>query len=67
MKIVTLGLVLIFGLFFSGANLTAAPAYPPQVGTIHPDFILPKIDSREPVSLSQFRGKKVLLINFASW
>ncbi len=57
----------IFGLFFSGNVLTAAPAYPPQVGTVHPDFVLPEIDSRQPVSLSQFRGKKVLLINFASW
>ena len=33
----------------------------------HADFVLPRIDNREPVALSQFRGKKVLLIHFASW
>ncbi len=67
MKMISWVLLLIFGLFFSGTALTAAPSYPPQVGTVHPDFVLPEIDSRQPVSLSQFRGKKVLLINFASW
>ncbi len=64
---ISLMLLLIFGLFFSGTAQTAALSYPPQVGTMHPDFVLPEIDSRQPVSLSQFRGKKVLLINFASW
>ena len=39
----------------------------PQVGELHPDFRLPRIDTREAVSLSQFRGKKLLLIHFASW
>ena len=32
-----------------------------------PDFTLPTIGDRTPVSLSNFRGKKVLLIQFASW
>lgn len=41
--------------------------YQPRVGEIHPDFTLPRIDSGEPVSLSSLRGKKVLLIHFASW
>ncbi len=41
--------------------------YNPQVGQRHPDFTLPTISDRQPVSLSQFRGKKVLLIHFASW
>ncbi len=67
MKMIFLMLLLIFGLFFSKTALTAPQSYPPQVGTVHPDFMLPQIDSRQPVSLSQFRGKKVLLINFASW
>ena len=53
--------------FFSAANLMAVPSYPPRVGELHPDFILPRIDNRLPVSISQFRGKKLLLINFASW
>ena len=36
-------------------------------GERHPDFTLPTIGDRTPVSLSNFRGKKVLLIQFASW
>ena len=43
---------------------------PPVVGTktgqIHPDFLLPKLDG-EFGRLSDYRGKKVLLIHFASW
>ena len=56
-----------FAFFFSTANLMAAPSYPPRVGEYHPDFVLPRIDNRLPMSLSQFHGKKLLLINFASW
>ena len=41
--------------------------YQPQAGQLHPQFVLPRIDTRERVSLSAFRGKKVLLIHFASW
>ena len=41
--------------------------YSPAVGTRHPDFTLPNIADGKPVSLSDFRGKKVLLIQFASW
>lgn len=41
--------------------------YSPEVGAPHPDFVLPRIDNREAVSLAQFRGRKVLLIHFASW
>lgn len=41
--------------------------YDIQVGQPHPEFVLPNIETGEPVSLSQFRGKKVLLIHFASW
>lgn len=43
-------------------------AYPPAVGERHPDFTLPAVHGAEgPVSLSDFRGQKVLLIHFASW
>ena len=41
--------------------------YRPIVGTVHSDFLLPQLDDDAPVSLSQFRGSKVLLIHFASW
>jgi hypothetical protein len=39
----------------------------PQVGSRHVSFTLPAIDDFRPVSLEQFRGQKVLLIQFASW
>lgn len=59
-------LMLTFGsLFF--ANPYSSADYSPRVGQTHPDFILPDIKSGEPVSLSQFRGRKVLLVHFSSW
>jgi peroxiredoxin len=51
-----------------GSNSRASAAsYAPKVGEKHPDFTLPRIGDGAPVSLSDFRGKKVLLIQFASW
>lgn len=41
--------------------------YAPRVGQPHPEIFLPTIDGGRPVALSEFRGKKVLLIQFASW
>lgn len=41
--------------------------YGPKVGEPHPDFTLADIRTGKPVSLTDFRGKKVLLIQFASW
>ncbi len=49
------------------AQTSFAGVYAPKVGQPHPEFTLPRISDREPMSLSQFRGKKVLLIQFASW
>lgn len=46
---------------------TPASAAPPKVGERHPYFTLPGITDGKPVALSDFRGKKVLLIQFASW
>jgi len=37
-----------------------------KVGEYFPDFRLPTLDG-EVVSLSSFRGRKILLIQFASW
>ena len=37
-----------------------------KVGRPHPDFVLPKIDGGFG-RLSDFREKKVLIFNFASW
>ncbi len=41
--------------------------YKPVVGQPHVDFILPSIDGDKQIQLSAFRGKKVLLLHFASW
>ena len=49
------------------AATASAETYSPRVGVRHADFTLPAIDDGGPVSLEQFRGKKVLLIQFASW
>ena len=54
-------------LISSGERAIASDYYNPQVGEPHADFVLPRIDNRKPVWLSQYRGKKVLLIQFASW
>lgn len=51
--------------FLVFANL--AGAAPPKVGERQADFVLANIADAEPVALSDFRGKKVLLIQFASW
>ena len=53
--------------FANSVTTASAAPYSLQVGQRHPDFVLPAIDDRRPVSLSQFRGKKVLLVHFASW
>ena len=37
-----------------------------NVGMVHPDFRLPTLDGGFD-RLSAYRGKKVLLIHFASW
>ena len=46
---------------------TSAEGYSPRVGEPHADFTLPSLADGRPVSLSEFRGRKVLLIHFASW
>ncbi len=39
----------------------------PAVGQALPDVRLPTLDREGAVRLSSFRGKKLLLIEFASW
>ena len=41
--------------------------YNPKVGQLHPEFVMPSIADDSPIKFSDFAGKKVLLINFASW
>lgn len=49
------------------APLLPGAVHPQQINKPYNEFVLPRIDTREQVALSQFRGKKVLLIHFASW
>lgn len=63
----------ISGVVLASMSLSASESLgevPPLVGTragqIHPDFLLPKLDGKFG-RLSDYRGKKVLLIHFASW
>lgn len=41
--------------------------YPVPTGKTHPEFKLPAVTDGKPVSLSDFRGKKTILVHFASW
>ena len=54
-------------LMLSGNVSLLGDDYSPRVGQPHADFLLPRIDNGEAVRLSQFRGKRVLLVHFASW
>lgn len=44
-----------------------APRYPPPVGKPHPPLALWDLKHEQPVSITTYRGKKVLLIHFATW
>ncbi len=55
------------GMILGSNARDSSASYAPKVGEKHPDFTLPTVGDRTPVSLSDFRGKKVLLIQFASW
>jgi len=60
-------LMLTYGCLCLFAMPSYAEGYSPRMGQHHADFTLPSIVDRTPVSLSQFRGRKVLLIHLASW
>lgn len=47
--------------------LAALPLQAPVTGEPAPSIVLPTIQGEETVDLSAYRGKKVLLIQFASW
>ncbi len=61
--------------FLAGLSLLAAAGDgvaggPPEIGSekgqMYPDFLLPRLDGGE-LRLSAYRGKKVVLLHFASW
>jgi hypothetical protein len=39
----------------------------PELGEAFGPLVLPAVDGSGPVDLALFRGRKVLLIEFASW
>lgn len=63
--------MLVLGLLLSGSKGAAAedpePGSAPVVGEAYPALRLPTIDGKQTLDLRQLRGKKLLLIEFASW
>ena len=62
-----ISLFLVAVAFLTPAARSIAEPYALKIGQRHPNFTLPDIRTGRPVSLSDFHGKKVLLIHFASW
>ena len=60
-------LMVLLAVMLCATRKISAMADQPQVGERYPDFTLPNIDDGKAVSLSDYHGKKVLLIQFASW
>ncbi len=48
-------------------TVAAAQSTPWKKGQLVPELRLPTIDGSKTIALSELRGKKVLLIEFASW
>ena len=59
--------LLVVGWTLAATSAASAADYVAARGEPHFEFVLPRIDSREAVSLAQFRGQRLLLIHFASW
>jgi hypothetical protein len=55
------------GLASTTAAAAEAPVVGREVGQLFPPIVLPSLDGKRTMALSEFRGKKVLLIEFASW
>jgi hypothetical protein len=54
-----------WGMMTGSFSRAQAAPYAPKFGQRHPDFTLPRVGDRAPVSPSVFHGRKVLLIQFA--
>lgn len=59
--------IAVLSILASTGPVCAQSAYPFAVGQLHADFQLPAIDGEGSISLSDYRGQKVLLVHFASW
>jgi len=49
------------------APASAQDAITPKAGEPFPEIAFPTLTGGKPVTLARFEGKKVLLIQFASW
>lgn len=52
---------------WAGLSSSAPANLPFGVGDMFPDLMLPSIEDGEALSLSEFRGRHLLLHVFASW
>lgn len=59
--------VLWLGVLLCMTTTGSALAGEPEVGELYPELRLPTIDGSQTISIRGLRGKKVLLIEFASW
>lgn len=70
MKIALVALTLIA---FAGEEMTAQSrgldlgSLGFEAGKAYPDIVLPRLEDGKPGSISEFRGKKVIVLHFASW
>ena len=56
-----------WALLLSVMNVTPGNAQKIKVGEPAPDFTVPSLDGKTTYRLSDFRGHRVLVFNWASW
>ena len=59
--------LLSIGLLGAAPHSASAKEVPVRVGESFPALVLPSLVDGSPLSIEQFRGRKVLLHQFASW
>ena len=67
LAIAAAGSLVIAALFGLHSNARDPVEVGREVGMSFPDFELPTIDGARTLRLSDLRGKRILLIEFASW
>jgi hypothetical protein len=50
-----------------GTIITGADEYEPKVGESFPKLVLPSLEDGSPLSVTSFRGQKLVLHIWASW
>jgi hypothetical protein len=60
-------ILFILGATLLAANASLGRAEKIQVGEPAPDFTVPSLDGKTTYRLSDFRGHRVLIFNWASW